>query len=227
MLRRGRGKENSPASLWGSFLAVASLDGRERTNPMKRLPSADPQAAKPARKRDLNGTKRAPLTKVADLSELSPEEKALYLLIPKMGEITGTKQGSVSDRITCQIVGVLDDLSVKEKCSATEKIISALELIKELGPEDVTQSMLAAQTIACHNAAMKFMRGALLPGQPSEFVDSNIGRASKLMNIFTAQVELMQKLKGKGSEQKVTVKHVHVYPGGQAIVGTITGGTGG
>lgn len=194
---------------------------------MKRLLSSDPQAAKPARKRDLNETKRAPLTKVADGSELSAEEKALDILIPMMGEITGTAHASVSDRVTCQVGCVLDDLGSKEQSSGDNKIVSALELIKELGPEDVTQSMLAAQMIACHNAAMKFMRIALAPGRPSEFVDSNIGRASKLMNIFTAQVELMQKLKGKGSQQKVIVEHVHVYPGGQAIVGSVSGGTGG
>jgi hypothetical protein len=211
MLRRGRGKEDSPASLRGSLLAVASLDGRERTNPMKRLPS----------------TNTAPLTKGADGNELSVDEKALDDLMPMIGEITGTAHASVSERVTCQVGNVLDDLGSKEQSSADAKIISALELIKEIRPQDVTQSMLAAQMIACHNAAMKFMRLALFPGQPSELVESNIGRASKLMNVFTVQIELMQKLKGKGSEQKVTVEHIHVYPGGQAIVGAITGGTGG
>jgi ATP-dependent Clp protease adapter protein ClpS len=31
----------------------------------------------------------------------------------------------------------------------------------------------------------------------------------------------MAKLKGKGGQQKVTVEHVHVHKGGQAIVGEI------
>jgi hypothetical protein len=206
---------------------MASLAGGERTNPMKRSLSADPQAAKPVRKRDLEGVKKAPLAKVDKAGELSEEEKALDVLIPMIGEITGTKHVSVSDRITCQVGYVLDDMGQREKCSADKKIVSALELIKEVGPEDVTQSMLAGQMIACHNAAMRFMGLALVPGQPSEFVESNIGRASRLMSVFVAQVELMQKLKGKGSQQKVTVEHVHVYPGGQAIVGAVSGGTGG
>ena len=32
----------------------------------------------------------------------------------------------------------------------------------------------------------------------------------------------MQKLKGKHGQQKVTVEHVHVHQGGQAIVGAVS-----
>jgi len=32
----------------------------------------------------------------------------------------------------------------------------------------------------------------------------------------------MAKLKGKAGQQKVTVEHVHVYQGGQAIVGAVS-----
>ena len=47
------------------------------------------------------------------------------------------------------------------------------------------------------------------------------------MRLFGEQLEAMQKLKGKSGQQKVTVEHVHVHDGGQAIVGTVTaGGTG-
>jgi hypothetical protein len=48
--------------------------------------------------------------------------------------------------------------------------------------------------------------------------------ASKLLRTYTAQVEALAKLRRKG-EQKVRVEHVHVHPGGQAIVGAV--GTGG
>ena len=41
------------------------------------------------------------------------------------------------------------------------------------------------------------------------------------MRIFNEQLEAMQKLKGKASQQKVTVEHVHVHEGGQAIVGAV------
>jgi hypothetical protein len=193
---------------------------------MKRLPLATPMATRQVRNRTLVPKKAQTHGQEIEKEEKSKREKLLDALIQAAGEITGTKHESVSDRITCQVGYVLDSVGRRDEPSADSKIILALELIKELAPQDATQSMLAAQMIACHNATMRFVALALVPEQPSQHVESNIGRASKLMNVFTAQVELMQKLKGKGAQQKVTVEHVHVYPGGQAIVG-VSGGTGG
>ena len=40
------------------------------------------------------------------------------------------------------------------------------------------------------------------------------------LRTFTMQVEALQRYRGKG-QQKVTVEHVHVHAGGQAIVGAV------
>ena len=42
------------------------------------------------------------------------------------------------------------------------------------------------------------------------------------MRVFSEQLEAMQKLRGKAGQQRVTVEHVHVHNGAQAIVGTVT-----
>ena len=42
------------------------------------------------------------------------------------------------------------------------------------------------------------------------------------MRVFNEQLEAMQKLKGKAGQQKVTVEHVHVHEGGQAIEGAVS-----
>jgi hypothetical protein len=42
------------------------------------------------------------------------------------------------------------------------------------------------------------------------------------MRLHLEQIEAMQKLKGKAGQQRVTVKHVHVHEGGQAIVGAVS-----
>ena len=47
-------------------------------------------------------------------------------------------------------------------------------------------------------------------------------RATRLMRLHLEQIEAMQKLKGKAGQQKVTVEHVHVHEGGQAIVGAVS-----
>ena len=41
------------------------------------------------------------------------------------------------------------------------------------------------------------------------------------MRLFNEQLEAMAKLKGTSGQQRVTVEHVHVHGGGQAIVGTV------
>jgi hypothetical protein len=45
--------------------------------------------------------------------------------------------------------------------------------------------------------------------------------ATKPLRTFTMQTEALAKLK-RGGEQTVRVEHVHVYPGGQAIVGAVS-----
>ncbi len=94
-----------------------------------------------------------------------------------------------------------------------------------IGPRNETEAMLAAQMVAVHAAAM----GALRRLKGCETIpqqDSNGNLATKLLRTFTAQVEALQRLRGKG-QQTVRVEHVTVNAGGQAIVGTVTGGTGG
>ena len=57
--------------------------------------------------------------------------------------------------------------------------------------------------------------------QTADGVERNINRATKLMRTFVAQMEALTRYRGKG-QQKVTVEHVHVNAGGQAIVGSVT-----
>src|SRR5262249_16939390 len=49
--------------------------------------------------------------------------------------------------------------------------------------------------------------------------------AVKLLRTYTMQMEALLRYRGKG-EQKMTVEHVHVYQGGQAIVGAVHHGGG-
>ena len=51
--------------------------------------------------------------------------------------------------------------------------------------------------------------------------DSNGLALHRLTRTFTTQIDALAKLR-RGGEQKVTVEHVHVYPGAQAIVGNVT-----
>jgi hypothetical protein len=91
-----------------------------------------------------------------------------------------------------------------------------------IGPKDELEGMMAAQLIASHSAAMECYRRAMIGKQPFEIRRENLSQANKLSRTFTMLLEALNRHRGKG-QQKVTVKHVHVHEGGQAIVGNVTG----
>lgn len=95
-----------------------------------------------------------------------------------------------------------------------------------IGPHDETEAMLAVQMVGVHRAAMQCLRRSNLENQTSEGRHSNLNQAVKLTRTYAAQLESLSKYRGKG-RQKMTVEHVHVHNGGQAIVGNVSKGGGG
>ena len=89
-----------------------------------------------------------------------------------------------------------------------------------IGPKDEIEGMIAAQLIATHYAAMECYRRAMGSDQTFEGRHENLRQATKLTRASAALVDALNRHRGKG-QQKVTVEHVHVHSGGQAIVGTI------
>src|SRR5258708_24588659 len=83
--------------------------------------------------------------------------------------------------------------------------------------------MLAAQLLASHNAAMECYRRAMIAEQTFEGRKENLSQANKLSRTYATLLEALNRHRGKG-QQKVTVEHVHVHEGGQAIVGSVEGG---
>jgi hypothetical protein len=97
---------------------------------------------------------------------------------------------------------------------------AVLAFLAGVNPSDPIEGMMAAQLFACHAASMECYRRAMLPEQTAEGRQMNLTQAAKLTRANAAQVEALAKHRGKG-QQKVTVEHVHVYQGGQAIVGNV------
>src|SRR5215204_90939 len=67
---------------------------------------------------------------------------------------------------------------------------------------------------------MECYRRAMIGEQTFEGRRENLGQANKLSRTYTALLEALNRHRGKG-QQKVTVEHVHVHAGGQAVVGTV------
>jgi hypothetical protein len=89
-----------------------------------------------------------------------------------------------------------------------------------IGPKDELEGMMAAQLIAAHNAAMECYRRAMIGEQTFEGRRENLNQANKLSRTWATLLDALNKHRGKG-QQKVTVEHVHVHAGGQAVVGTV------
>jgi hypothetical protein len=102
-----------------------------------------------------------------------------------------------------------------------EKALAAAEMLQEFAPANPTEALLCVQMFGVHEAATLLLKRATVEGQTFEGTDANVLRAARLMRLFNEQVELMARLKGKTPQQRVTVEHVHVHRGGQAIVGAV------
>ena len=95
-----------------------------------------------------------------------------------------------------------------------------LSVVKGVKPTDEVEAMLAAQMAAVHMATMTFARRlAHVENIPQQ--DSAERAFNKLARTFATQMEALKRYR-TGGEQKVTVQHVSVSEGGQAIVGNVT-----
>ncbi|MCZ4368808.1 hypothetical protein [Sulfitobacter dubius] len=116
-----------------------------------------------------------------------------------------------------QLVRLPDSLSKTEQ---NTRLARALDLYESLAPTDGLEGMLAAQMVGTHHAALECLRMAAVPGQTFASRDMNLKHAQKLMALYTQQMAALNKHRSKG-QQKVTVEHVNVHAGGQAVVGNV------
>jgi hypothetical protein len=113
-------------------------------------------------------------------------------------------------------------LWIKNSDSETydQQMNATLAALVGIAPKDELEGMMAAQLIASHNATMECYRRAMLGEQTFEGRRENLTQANKLCRTWATLLEALNRHRGKG-QQKVTVEHVHVHAGGQAMVGSI------
>lgn len=129
--------------------------------------------------------------------------------------VEGRKLNEIAELLW--LPGSLDE---KEK---NARIVRAVELYESLKPADGAESMLAAQMVGTHTAALECLRRAAVDGQTFVGRDMALKHAQKLMALYAKQLETLNRHRGKG-QQKVTVEYVNVAAGGQAIVGNVNTG---
>lgn len=109
-----------------------------------------------------------------------------------------------------------------------ERLISGVMAMTGIKPQDEMEGMLAAQMVALHNASMECFRRAMIADQSFEGRQQSLTQGNKLSRSYAALMESLDRHRGKRTtEQKVTVEHVNVHSGGQAIVGNVNSPGGG
>ena len=140
-------------------------------------------------------------------------------IVDAMGEVLTSNSGGLSDKFGWVIY---DQLS--KSCYKDTNIIEAVKQIctelKGIAPKDQIEGMLAAQMIATHHQALNCFRIAA-ESETIEMLNLAVNSANKLTRTYAAQMEALNRYRGKG-QQKMTVEHVHINSGGQAIIGNVT-----
>mgnify|MGYP000087622986 CR=1 FL=1 len=141
----------------------------------------------------------------------------------KVQDMLGVSENTLQTQKINEIASLLWVHEDADEDTKHARILRALELYESLEPADGAEGMLAAQMVGTHDAALECLRRAALPNQTYEGRDMALKHAHKLMSLYAKQLETLNKHRGKG-QQKVTVEHVNVQAGGQAIIGTVEAG---
>lgn len=156
--------------------------------------------------------------------------------IPNLKDLRGAYTISVQDHGDLQRIfgGSSDDLGslLAQQCftvsgtspEVRDKEGEAVLLVAEIAPRDALEGILASQMAATHIAIMRHA-GQLANAKHLETIELHERILTKLSRTFTAQMEALRKHRN-GGKQVVTVQHVNVEDGGQAIVGNVTTGEG-
>jgi hypothetical protein len=101
----------------------------------------------------------------------------------------------------------------------------ALDASDTIQASNSLEKMLAHQLAVCHTAAMNYVAKANLQRDPQHAVRMmNLG--IRAMETFQRGLITVKRLRGSG-EQRITIKHVSVSDGGQAVIGQIQPRAGG
>lgn len=152
--------------------------------------------------------------------------KGQGLLVPidvrrQPAALTGARDPLLAERLLTQVAESLWLPEEAGDAERVERIRAAAAALEGLAPRDELEGMLAAQMVATHAAAMESLRRAIIPIQDGAIRADELRQAARLLALYAKQVEALNRNRGQG-QRKVTVEHVRVESGGQAIVGHVT-----
>lgn len=141
-----------------------------------------------------------------------------------LAKSTGSKSFYAAETMVTKglsaVTGNCNDLE-----SLKQKSDDYLALIAELKPKTAYEGLLVSQMAVVYQNALECFRWADANKSQSKVYERIQNQGIKLMKLFNQQIATLDKHR-RGGNQKVTVEHVHVHDGGQAIVGEVHQGGG-
>ena len=183
-------------------------DTKEVAKTSDKTPEKEDSARLKVTVKDQNGSKSCEL-KVTDAE------------IPLLNKTAGFGDYKASTAL----IGIVTMVAASRETNAertAEESNNFMAMMADLSPKDGFEGMLISQMLATFKQAMYYIRDANIEGNrgSTAIQDSITNRGVKLMRLYNQQLETLDKHRNKG-QQKMTVEHVHVHKGGQAIVGTV------
>lgn len=145
-----------------------------------------------------------------------PAEKDQQEWLDSLHTTFGTTDQDVLDLFVNQIL----QIACRDRNNLAKEINQVMPLVLAIKPENEVETMLAVQMVGIHIMSMEMMRRAMQRDHGGEVVNNNVNRVTKLSRTFIGLLEALNKHRGKG-KQKITVEHVTVNEGGQAVVGNV------
>ena len=144
----------------------------------------------------------------------------------KLPELNPDLSYSGKDVERAKLRELMNTIWVAPSASAEERnalLVKAIDVFNDFKVEDGIEGMLAVQMIGTHHAIVECLRRAMIPDQPLSAHKVYLSQAERLMGLYARHLAALDKHRGRG-QQNITVKHVNVASGGQAIVGNVDTG---
>jgi hypothetical protein len=153
---------------------------------------------------------------IAQLSADHPDQAVGYTLL--MAAL-----GTTDVTFAHGLIGQLANAGSQGRKVDPDGLNFMLAVVKGVEPRDEIEAMLASQMAAVHMASMTFAR-RLAHVDTIRQQDGAERAFNKLTRTFAIQADTLKRYRSAG-HRRVTVEHVTVNDGGQAIVGSVSAGS--
>jgi hypothetical protein len=171
----------------------------------------------PAKKRSTIGIEFSGSNEVGQKIKLTSDDA--------LKTIFGTEHDQMANGLLRHCFKVLGASEVSDEYSGNDERLFMVNAISDIAPRDGPERLLAVQMVATHTALVR-SAGFLARAGTVDQVKAHYSGFNKLARTYTAQMEALRKHRN-GGKQTVTVQHVNVENGGQAVVGNVQTGGGG